>query len=123
MNPEIVPNSVPSSRPERGRAAIPVEQALAFQVALIEYMVGPRFAHFSDSEKEDVITKWFDTYVTKELPDGRTFNAFAEYCDEHADDVDFISRVREGKWTISDLEALKQYAEESPKGDRFMPVH
>jgi hypothetical protein len=114
------------SEPEvlHGRQAIPVEAALLAQKTLIEYMVKYMevekpiiWSALSDDERDQLSLMWMEKYVLGD------FNGFAEYCDIHAEDIDYIDRVKKGELTGEDLESMREFLERSPKGSPFKVTH
>jgi hypothetical protein len=51
------------------------------------------------------------------------FNVFAEYCDAHADDDEFMNRAIGKKLTDKDFGARQKLAEESSRGGTFIVKH
>lgn len=101
-----------------GREAIPVGAALEAQIELIRHMVGESaWNSFDDTERDRLVMEWMEKYA------GDKFNVFAEYCDAHVDDTEFMDRAIKMKLESKDFEALKKFAEESPRGGTFIVKH
>jgi len=101
-----------------GREVVPVDAALAAQIELIKYMVGESaWDSFDDTERDRLVMVWMEKYA------GDKFNAFAEYCDTHADDTEFINRAITMKLEPKDFDALQEFAKESSRGGEFIVKH
>ena len=95
----------------RGRQAVPTEVANAIQMLLTEMM--------ADKEMDDnLMMAWLDRYGADPKEGG--FNAFAEFCNTHADDDDLMSRIITGQYTEEDLKAIQSFAEKHPDGGKFV---
>jgi len=98
----------------KGREAIPVDAALSAQIKLIKHMTPKELqGYLSDTEEDPVLEaltmRWLEKYTLK-------FNGFAEYCNLHGEDNDFMERITQMNLTKEDFNSMQTFLEESTEG-------
>ncbi len=101
-----------------GRELIPTDAATEAQIALMRTMAGESvWDVLSESERDEHAMDWMERYVLGD------FNAFAEYCNAHASDSDFMNRAIQKSLNEDDFSSMQAFIEESPKGGKFIIKH
>lgn len=102
-----------------GREQVPPYAALDAQKKLVLHMTPERLKPYIETSEYDcpfmdaLMTRYLEKYVNDK------YNGFAEYCNLHGEDEDFMDRAINQNLTEADLEKVRVFLESHVDGQAF----
>ena len=100
----------------RGREALSTMEALGIQITLMQSMVPDALKQYlgtSDGEHVGLEDKLFERWA------GKYSIAFKDFCDENAEDVSLIERIKTNALVPEDIERMSSYMQGKDKGGLY----
>lgn len=117
-NPELAGAATEGVK-KGGREQVPPLAALDAQKKLVLHMTPERLKPYIETSEyncpfmDALMSRYMDMYVVG------SYNGFAEYCDLHGEDTDFMDRAINQNLTEIDFENMKEFLEAHADGLPF----